>query len=123
MADIFEAIDLAYTSVNIYNSVIVYQDNSTDINELQDLLTEHLYPWVAVDCFDESFDCYIAKYRMFLIRSSDFCQYLYSRSYDLSDVSIIICTHDVFDYVCDNMKDISTNEDIILLSVENKNSV
>jgi hypothetical protein len=122
MAEIFETIDLAYTSINIYNSVIVYEDN-TDIEDLKNLLTDHLYPWVVIDNYDENFDLYAAKYRMFLLRQSEFCKYLHYRRYDLCDISIIICTsHDVFDSVCANLEDAHTNEDIILLSIENKNS-
>ena len=93
MNKIINFIDHLYESINIYQTLIIYNDMNYDINDLKILLEEKDYP---VCIIDDNISIKENNFRVFIMNVDIFLNgYINTIKLDLSKVNIILCLDDV----------------------------
>lgn len=87
-----EFIDYITSSINIYNSLIIYDNKSYDIESFTYNMYNKDYP---IGYFDENIpiDVLENKYRMILLPYDKFLDYLFYKNNDLTNITVIFCLH------------------------------
>ena len=89
MNKIINFIDHLYESINIYQTLIIYNDMNYDINDLKILLEEKDYP---VCIIDDNISIKENNFRVFIMNVDIFLNgYINTIKLDLSKVNIILC--------------------------------
>ena len=119
MNNSLQTINDVFHKIDIYNSIIIYESHEQErITTLCRMLQLQDYPVVSIN--EENIETlYVleSNYRMFVMPSYLYSQYLFIKNFDLSCISVFFVTHDsnIFDSLESKMINHHTNYRIIPL--------
>ena len=122
MNKIINFIDHLYESINIYQTLIIYNDMNYDINDLKILLEEKDYP---VCIIDDNSSIKENNFRVFIMNVDIFLNgYINTIKLDLSKVNIILCLDDVSlnktnNYLNNKELNINLADELYIFSIDN----
>ena len=122
MNKIINFIDHLYESINIYQTLIIYNDMNYDINDLKILLEEKDYP---VCIIDDNISIKENNFRVFIMNVDIFLNgYINTIKLDLSKVNIILCLDDVSlnktnNYLNNKELNINLADELYIFSIDN----
>jgi hypothetical protein len=122
MNKIINFIDHLYESINIYQTLIIYNDMNYDINDLKILLEEKDYP---VCIIDDNISIKENNFRVFIMNVNIFLNgYINTKRLDLSKVNIILCLDDVSlnktnNYLNNKELNINLADELYIFSIDN----
>jgi hypothetical protein len=92
--DTIEFIQNVYDSYNISHSVLVYDKDEilrSDIEDIFEKLVNNDYPVHELTTIPEDIHYYENKYRMFVIDSKTFQDFVIKKENNLSNISVMFC--------------------------------
>ena len=122
MNKIINFIDHLYESINIYQTLIIYNDMNYDINDLKILLEEKDYP---VCIIDDNISIKENNFRVFIMNVDIFLNgSINTIKLDLSKVNIILCLDDVSlnktnNYLNNKELNINLADELYIFSIDN----
>lgn len=92
--DTMEFIQNVYDSYNISHSVLIYNKDEivrSDIDDILGKLINNDYPVYELTTIPNDIQYYETKYRMFLIDSKTFPEFVGKKENNLSNISVMFC--------------------------------